>query len=415
MSGHTFRILSALAVGVILASCQPARQIKSVIRSDLFSIGFGLSENQIDLSTGEDDSLDIVMREGIFHILDGSGKKVMKLSSYGDLLALLYDPSRSPNPEIMKPTSPETGQQTKVEAQGRFAAPITFVSPEKVAVDSNQTIYVADRVASSSARIYDSQSAAYCDRIVRRFGERGVELPYLGQEGPGGSPFPYISAIDIMENDTIAVVSASESAILVHHFGKAGNLLSSLRLGRESLPLPESLSEPAKKSRDFRIHANLDKMLEISSSETFEILTKIDYYKEFFDPQSLVISREEFAGSWLFTLDGASGRILRSFAIVTAKPDAVNPELIGLNSGLFYLLSDIEVSNDNTEPTEGSNVGSSRMLQLVDEEGKVQFRYRIELPRGVSAVIALKVSSAGQVYALLQGEESIRAVWWAFR
>ncbi|MFA5852574.1 MAG: hypothetical protein WC820_07735 [Spirochaetales bacterium] len=416
MNGYMVRILGAVAASMMLASCQPARQIKSVVRSDLFSIGYGLSENQMDLSAGEDDSIDIVMREGIFHILDGSGKKVMKLSSYGDLLALLYDPSRSPDLEIMKPATQEAGQQTKTGTQGRFAAPIHFVAPEKIAVDASQTIYVADRVANPSARIYDAQSASYCDRIVRRFGAQGLELPYLGQEGPGGSPFPYIISIDAMGNDTLCIVSGSESAILVHHFSKTGNLLSSLRLSRESLPLPVSLSELTAGVKGIRIHANVDKMLGSSAGETFEIALKIDYYKEYFDPESLAISREEFAGSWIFTLDGANGRTLRSLAIVAENTDAAIPELIGENSELYYLLSDMETTGTTAMAGKAAlNQGSSRMLQLMDKNGKVQLRYRIDLPKGVSEIAVLKVSSAGQIYALLKADENIRLVWWSYR
>jgi len=415
MNGHMFRILSAVAASLVFGSCQPARQIKSVVRSDLFSLGYGLSETQVDLSAGGDEGIDLVMREGIFHLLDGSGKKVMKLSSYGDLLALLYDPSRSTDLEIMKPATQENGQAARSEIQGRFAAPIHFVAPDKIAVDASQTIYVADRIASASARIYDAQSESYCDRIVRRFGAQGVELPYLGQEGPGGSPFPYIISIDAMANDTLCVVSGSESAILVHHFGKTGNLLSSLRLSRDGLPLPLSLSEAASGKKGVRMHANLDTMLGSSEGEAFEITLKIDYYREFFDPESLVIAREDFAGSWIFTLDGANGHTVRSLAIVPEDSDASIPELIGENSGMYYLLSGSEGTETMNEKGSALSRVSSRVLQLVDKNGKVQLRYRIDLPEGVNEIAALKVSSAGQIYALLKADENIRLVWWSYR
>ena len=415
MNGQMFRILSAVAASLVFGSCQPARQIKSVVRSDLFSLGYGLSETQVDLSAGGDEGIDLVMREGIFHLLDGSGRKVMKLSSYGDLLALLYDPSRSTDLEMMKPATQENGRESGPEIQGRFAAPIHFVAPDKIAVDASQTIYVADRLASASARIYDAQSESYCDRIVRRFGAQGLELPYLGQEGPGGSPFPYIISIDAMANDTLCVVSGSESAIFVHHFGKAGNLLSSLRLSRDALPLPLSLSGAAAGNKGVRMHANLDKMLGSSEGEAFKITLKIDYYREFFDPESLVIAREDFAGSWIFTLDGANGRTLRSLAIAPEDSDASIPELIGENSGMYYLISGSEGAESINEKGSASSRVSSRVLQLVDKNGKVQLRYRIDLPEGVREIAVLKVSSAGQIYALLKAEGDIRLVWWSYR
>lgn len=417
MNASMFRILSAVAASLVLGSCQPARQIKSVVRSDLFSLGYGLSETQVDLSAGGDEGIDLVMREGIFHLLDGSGKKAMKLSSYGDLLALLYDPSRSNDLEIMKPATQESGQAQAAssEIQGRFAAPVRFVAPDKIAVDASQTIYVADRVASAAARMYDAQSESYCDRIVRRFGAQGLELPYLGQEGPGGSPFPYIMSIDALANDTLCVVSGSESAILVHHFGKTGNLLSSLRLSRAALPLPLSLSEEVSGKKGVRMHANLDTMFGASEGDAFEITLKIDYYREFFDPDSLVIAREDFAGSWIFTLDGANGRSLRSLAIVPEESDASIPELIGEHSGLYYLLSEVEGAAAVKASGPASSRAASRVLQLVDGKGKVQLRYRIDLPEGASEIAVLKVSSAGQIYALLKADENIRLVWWSYR
>ena len=433
MKGYSHRTIDSLVACAILyacgtlVACQPARQIKSVVRSDLFSIDYGLSENQMDISAGTDDSVDMVMREGIFHILDGTDKKVMKMSSYGDLLALLYDSSRSSEPRIAKPAetleneptadpaaSPAAPVATQAAAQGRYAAPITFTAPSKVAVDSAQTVYVADRMLNPQARIFDPQSASYNDRIVRRFGTQGLESPYIGQEGPGGSPFPYITAIEVLENDTLVVVSASESAVLVHHFGKAGNLLSTLRLSRASLPLPDSLQASVDVNKGMRIHANLDGMQEFLSGESLEIALKIDYYREYFDPESLVISRVEYAGSWIFTLDGMNGRSLRSLAIAPGQADAAIPELVGESSGLFYILSEIETGGIEQEER-NAGTGRSRMLQLLDSAGKVHARYRIDLPDGVEEVIAMKVSSAGQIYALLKSMENIRVAWWSYR
>jgi hypothetical protein len=415
MKGSYFRILPVVCFCFVLAACGSSRQIKSVVRSDLFSIGYGLSENQIDLSSGGGGRVDIVMREGIFHILDGTGKKIMKLSSYGDLLALLYDPTRLPEPRIVKPMEetlilPPAGMPS---AQGRYAASIPMVAPGKIAVDTEQTVYIVDRVPNPSARIFDAQSATFSDRIVRRFGARGMEMPYIGQEGPGGSPFPFIMVLDVLENDTLAVVSASESIILVHHFGKAGNLLSSLRLNREALPLPGELE--GVDEAGMRIHANLDGILESSLGDAFGITLKLDYYREYFNPESLVISRNEFAGSWLIILDGSTGRQTGSLAIAPGNQDNPIPELVGTSGGLYYFLSGTYPNDADRKVNTASNPLSSRVLQLVDGQGKVHIRYRIDLPEGTEEIIALKVSAAGQVYGLLKTAEAVKVAWWNYR
>jgi len=416
------RFLCAPLLAFLLVSCEPSRNARNIVRNDLFSISYGLSENQIDISSGGESGIDLTMREGIFHLLDGTGGKVLKLSSYGDLLALLYDPSRSPEPRIVKPIEllENEAQNNVIDAPGRYAAPIKFEAPGKIAVDADQTIYIADRVANSSDRIFDTQIDSYCDRIVRRFGAQGTELPYIGQEGPGGSPFPHIMRVDVLGNGTVAVVSASETFVLVHHFAKAGKLLSSLRLSRSSLPVPDSLAESGGENEGVRIHANLDGILEVANGESFEITLKIDYYREYFDPDSLVISSNEFAGSWIFVLNGSTGKAMNSLAIVPGNPDTAIPELIGEGSGLFYLLSDSassenELARQSGTGAGGKGSGAARMLQLVDMQGKVQQRYRLDLPSDAAEIMVLKVSDSGQVYALLKSDKAVRVAWWEYR
>lgn len=415
MRGSYFGIFCSLAAGLILAGCSPSRQIKSVVRNDLFSLDYGLSENQIALSAGNDDSIDMVMQEGIFHVLDGSGKKIMKLSSYGDLLALLYDPSRSPVPRIMKPAelpAPDAPADASV-APGRYALPLHFVAPGRMAVDGNQTIYVIDRVANPSARIFDPNLASYCDRIIRRFGAQGSELPYIGQEGPGGSPFPFVMAVEAFGDDTFAVVSSSESVIQIHHFGKAGNLLSSLRLNRESLTLPDELA--GAEEQGTRLHASLDGIMGSSAGAAFEITMKIDYYREHFNPGSFVISRTEFAGSWLIVVDGMTGRQKNSLVIAPEGQDSSIPELVGSSPGFYYLLSKSPREESGAEVADAGMEASSMVLQRIDTQGKVDLRYQLDFPEGTREVVVLKVSAAGQAYALLRTDESVKVVWWEYR
>lgn len=394
--GAAFLVLAA----VLFASCGPSRRVRNIVRTDLFSLSYGVAENQAALASGGEERFDAVMREGIFHILNGTGRKVMKLSSYGDLLALLYDPAVSPEPRLDKAEAQSASGTPAV--QGRYAAPVGFLAPSGIAVDSAQTIYVADRMA-ASARVFDQQTGSWCDSTVRRFGVRGAELPPLGQEGPGGTPFPSILSVDAMENDSLAVVSASESVVLVYHFGKAGNLLSVLRLARDGLPVPESLGGASASKPDRRIHANIDGIQAASRGGDFEVALKLDYYREDLAAGGEVSAGTEYVGSWIYRLDGQSGAEKGRAAIAPAGADVDIPRLVGISGGLFYLLYG------------GQERGTgSSMLQLTDAEGKAQARYRMEYPAGTREVIALKVSAKGQVYALLGASDEIRVVWWDY-
>ena len=409
-----FSCMACLFAGsLLLGSCGSAQQIKKIVRTDLFSIGYGLSETQIDLSSIGDDTVDMDMREGIFHILDGSGRKAMKLSSYGDLLALYYDKERLPEPRIVKASSAagEKDRSTTAISQGRYAVAANFVSPSRIAVDSAQIVYIADRVKNPAARVFDTQSETYCDRIIRRFGAQGMELPHLGQEGPGGTPFPFITSLGVLEDDSLVVNSASETLFLIHRFARDGSLLGTLKLGRSALPTPKGLVLGEDGQRGQRINANLDGISESMEGNSFEITLKIDYYREYFDPESLVISRSEFAGSWIFVLDGRNGASLRSFNILQAGSDAPIPELIGMRSGIYYFLSAAEESG------RGSQAGGApaRILQLINGEGMVHSRFRIELPADTKEIVSVKISSTGYVVSLLKTESSVHVVWWYYR
>ena len=383
-----------------LASCGSSRRVRNIVRTDLFSINYGVAEDQAALASGGEERFDVVMREGIFHILNGTGRKVMKLSSYGDLLALLYDPAVSPEPRLDKADAQRAPGASA--AQGRYAAPVNFLSPSRIAVDSAQTIYVADRMA-ASARVFDQQTGSWCDSSVRRFGTQGSELPPLGQEGPGGTPFPSILSVDVMENDSLAIVSASETLVLIYHFGKAGNLLSVLRLARDSLPVPEALGGTSAAKPGRRIHANIEGIQAASQGADFEVSLKMDYYREDLAAGGEVSSGTEYVGSWIYRLDGQSGAEKGSVAIAPGGADVDIPRLIGISGGLYYLLSG------------GRDLGAdSSMLQLTDAAGKAQARYRMEFPEGTREVMALKVSAKGQVYALLGTSDAIKVVWWDY-
>ena len=409
----SFAALALLVLASLLTACGSSSRAGNIQRKDLFAVGYGMSENQIDFSAQGRDGIDLTMGKGIFHLLDGGSRKVMRLSSYGDLLALFFDPSISPLPGIVKPLSLSDGDASGDEGPtvaGRYAVPVTFTQPSRIAVGLDQTIYIADKVAEASFRIYDVHLASYCDRIIRRFGSMGVEKAYIGQEGPGGSPFPAIMSMEVFSDDSLGVLSATESAFLVHHFDRAGNLLSSLHIGRETLPVPSELSGFEGNARvdaktegawnSTRIHANLDSMMMASEGASFRLILKLDFYREYYDSASLAISLNEYAGSWIFAMDGWTGHIENSLPIAPASAEGPSPELIGLNSRLYYLL--YPATEDDT----------SWEVRLMNLDGKVQSRVRIEAPEGTREMITIKVSEEGLVYALLKMDENVQVSLW---
>jgi hypothetical protein len=84
-----------------LASCRPTA-VEELPREELFSLGIGKMDNQVDLfqprGLGYAQKIGIYMRDGLFYLANSSSSKVMELSSYGDLIFLLYNPQSNPPP-----------------------------------------------------------------------------------------------------------------------------------------------------------------------------------------------------------------------------------------------------------------------------------------------------------------------------
>jgi hypothetical protein len=390
----------------ILGSCAGTRQAATLKREDLFSIGYGTSETEIDFSTPASDHFDAAMREGIFLFLDSGGKKILKLTSYGDLLSLIYDPATLDRPKALAdPGLIGEGVGAARGKKGRPAFAASFVEPSRLAVDSSQTIYVADRLSDPANRAFDAQSGAYCDRVVRRFGATGVEAGYLGQEGLGGTPFPFILSLTVLEDDSLVVVSASESLYLVHRFASSGNLLASMRISRSALPVPKALG--SKGSAASPIYASLDSIVPELRGEGFDLLVKIDYYRAASGDKIMPNQGTGYAGSWILSVDGKSGAYSDIVDVSSRDEDAEIPEFIGVWNDRLYL-----ISREGGAKTADQGSESAWSLESLDRSGRIRGKYRLSMPKGSGEIAALKLSSGGQIYGLSKREEDSAVFWW---
>ncbi|MDR2143853.1 MAG: hypothetical protein LBP29_05745, partial [Treponema sp.] len=77
-----------------LSACSPER-ISSVARADLFSLEIGPLDNQVNLAGMANEISDhrtnLAMRDGFFYISDTLGKKIIRYTSFGDLLFVIYN------------------------------------------------------------------------------------------------------------------------------------------------------------------------------------------------------------------------------------------------------------------------------------------------------------------------------------
>ena len=185
-------------------------------RDELFSLSLGPLDEQLDLfrigGSAVRDATRISMRDGLFYIANGNARKVLQLSSYGDLLLIIYDPRRNPAPVGLA-----------AAAATRLAVPHALHEPSHVAVDSSQRIFVVDTVPGGGA-------AGGQVHLVQRFASGGRYLGAIGREGVGGTPFPHVQRLAVTADDLLVVVARTPRQWLGYWFDAAGRLQEQVEL-----------------------------------------------------------------------------------------------------------------------------------------------------------------------------------------
>lgn len=222
----------------------------------------GKTEDQLDLIQlpGETfrQKIRLFHQNGLFFVSNGSASKVMKFSSYGDLLALYYNEERNP-PPVLVSTTAEPGT-----AANKRGFPFPFRDVGEIAVTTDGVLLVEDRV-SSDREEYDSDLNTLLRNTIRRFGPDGTQMSEIGQEGIGGTPFPYIVRLQVSIDNDVAVMAMTRDAWLVYWYTSEGRYVDSVRITQSDLPLP---GEDVLPSLD-TMYAGPDAKL---------VYVKIDYY-----------------------------------------------------------------------------------------------------------------------------------------
>ncbi len=376
-----------------LFSCAVSSTVVELKREQLFSIQYGVLEDQLNLFNLEGNSpalkTRIDMRDGIFFVSNGNAGKILILSSFGDLLSMVYNPDRNPAPLLLG--NPDGS------SKARSAKAHPLLAPGEIAVDSKRTILVEDRVP-ESRRSYDDELKASLEYVILRFSREGEYMDYLGQEGLGGTAFPRLTSLSIDDNDDCIVICLSGKGWSIFRFDNKGSLLSSLFLGREDLPRPPEEKDSI---------ASLDKILPVKNGRS--LIVKIDYYKEVIEPDTHTQAGIEFSSSWIWFMDGINGiyterQELPSFESLKDsskdEPAVVRSwELFGIAGDTVYLSA---IDEDNS------------YYGLYDIKSKTTKRYSVRIDPDETLYTAFSLSPEGILSGLLASRYEARFVWWRF-
>ncbi len=396
-AGRLFQTFAVLFI-ILFSSCA-SETVDELDKELLFSLEIGKMDDQIELFQFEDGAFiqrnHLVMRDGIVYIANGNANKIMEFTSYGDLLSLYYNPEQNPKPVLLSTENPEG------KIVNKRAFPFPFVGLRHIAVTDERVLLVEDLLP-TERYLYDDDLDAALNRIVRRFTPKGTELGAIGQEGVGGTPFPYVEDLYVTNRSDIVVVCRTIKKWITYWYSAAGDLRYRIVIDSNRLPVPREGDIP-----------NLETVC--PDLNDHRLYLKLDYYREEVDPSTGAQFGIENAGSRIYWLNLKNGKYEGFVNIPENKQRATSEgqlkseeieyfyRLIGISGqGHFFLLSREERERNR--------------LVIMDAEGKVIRRRYLTIAERSEEQALLSIefflSSEGILSALLLREDRADVVWW---
>lgn len=269
----------------MFAGCKKSGVVESLHKVDLFTLPYGNFEEQLsieDINSVGSINVGIAMKDGFFYIVDGYAKKTMELNSYGDLLSLYYNEDSQ--------TAELINKSVKPAASVHYQIGYTFDYPGLIAIDSSKCIYEACTIPKGMQEFSDD--GVLLSQAVIRVARDGSIIDYIGQQGPGGTPFPLIKNIYITEKDELVVVCNLNEGYEVFWFGTDNLKKYSVVINSKSIP---------KNTDDSDSYVSICNIIPDLNEDKLYI--NVDYYQTYVDDDSKIASGVNYVQTLLYALD----------------------------------------------------------------------------------------------------------------
>lgn len=387
-------LLSCLCVLMLSSTACNKPTVGKLERENLFTIKYGNFEDQLDLfqlasSYIRPDS-QLAMDDGIFYISNSSAGKIMKLTSFGDMLALYYNPEKNPRPTFI-----DTAQTEKITTRRTVIYPLNH--PTYLAVTPNKHLFAIDTVNEDRIEYDQTENLALRD-VVLHFNEQGEFVDTVGQEGTGGTPFPPIEGLYSDSANGIVVICRTEHAVRIYWYDAAGNLLYKIPVTLSGLPSPYG--------SDVKIFSSLEKVVPDFSTKT--LYFKIDYYRENIDSGTNVSAGISYDKSCLYIFNIETKRYERKIDI-TPYEDTETTNTGTRHFKKVYGLIGVTANNWCFLTTPQSD---GYVLELVDLNSNKIYTRTLTVSTEELVYNAFHLSQNGILSALIAGSEQAQIVWW---
>lgn len=395
-------LLICIIASLMNFSCEKTSVSNNLTSEKLFSLSYGSFENQLkfyDLSGGSEISSQIEMRNGFFYISDSNARKVMEVNTYGDLMLILYNSDTNPVPTFiqMSDISPEdVGIPSANATQRATIYPFNRIS--SIAVDSAKNMYITDYLPEDRYE-EDEDGTQVLRQIVLRFDENGRYIDYIGQQGPGGSPFPYVKELYTTKQNELVVVTLTANGYEVFWFNEDGFLKYRVPVSFDRLPVPAS-------DENREMFKSLEAIVPDFSEQ--KLYLKIDYCVMEYDESSKVQSGISYDKTLLYPFDlntasyeepiliPAYDEVLSNeYSKITYK---VPYDLLGIteNGWVFFIISDEK----------------GYAVMMVQPETQKIVRRHLDIPSDYLVYYNISLSEDGIISIMLSTDTETQVIWW---
>ena len=363
-------------------------------RENLFSLNYGNFEDQLDLfhlaSPYVRPDSQLYMNDGIFYLSNSGAGKILRLTSFGDLLALYYNPEKNPHPTFL-----DAEKADKITTRRTVTYPLNH--PTFLAVTPNKHLFAVDTVSEDRIEYDQTENLALRNTILH-FNEASEFVDTVGQEGIGGTPFPPIEGLYADSDNGIIVVCRTETHIRIYWYDNSGSLLYKIPIAFNALPSPY----PA----EIKMFSNFDKVVPDFIEKKLYI--KIDYYREDIDPETNVSAGISYDKSCLYIFNIETKRYERKIDIAPyEETDSTSTGvrhfkkvygLVGVTANNWCFL---------TTPQQDGYI-----LELIDLHSNKIYTRKLTVSADELVYNALHLSPDGILSAILAGNEQAKIVWW---
>ncbi len=380
---------------IILISCGSGKS-EYVSMEKLFDINYGKLEDEIDLTQKQSFdipvSTDLKMKDGIIYILNGNLQKIMKFNSYGDLLSVIMNKDLNPEPVIVD------NENSSGIISNRKGIYFQFNNASNLAVDSQQNIYVSD-ILHADKQEWDADLNTMLTGVVYRFDNNGNFSDFIGQDGPGGMPFPYITDIQTNSENELAVISKTAESNPVYWFDSTGRLLYQIEITNSLIPVPD----------DNNTIVSIDS-ISIPESD-HKLFIKCDFYTSFINEQTGKETDVDFLKSSIYVLNLDSG----NFDTVTDIPEVFTSggdNISFSDERLRVIYSILGISGNNKIFLSTIIEDNSYKLLILNINGNVIYTTKLNTGDANLYSTDMDLDNSGIITSILSGSDLSSVVWW---